>query len=123
MFANAYCGKRFYANRRFAIHLIRRSHGRIGTSTSKNHKCDTCRVKADGSGHQPQRNEESNMGKNQPDCANCSMRRKYESNPKSLIGRFWRWHINFCPGWKQYFSSLPEDGKEELRTRYDFHKY
>ena len=25
----------FYANRRFAIHLIRRSHGRIGTSTSK----------------------------------------------------------------------------------------
>ena len=63
------------------------------------------------------------MGKNQPDCANCSMRRKYESNPKSLMGRFWRWHINFCPGWKQYFSSLPEDGKEELRTRYVFHKY
>ena len=47
MFANAYCGKRFYANRRFAFHLIRRSHGRIGTSTSKNHKCDTCRAKAD----------------------------------------------------------------------------
>ena len=116
-------GNEFFANRRFAIHLIRRSHGRIGTSTSKNQKCDTCRAKADGSGHQPQRNEESNMGKNQPDCANCSMRRKYESNPKSLIGRFWRWHINFCPGWKQYFSSLPEDGKEELRTRYGFHKY
>ena len=37
----------FYANRRFAIHLIRRSHGRIGTSTSKNHKCDTCMAKAD----------------------------------------------------------------------------
>ena len=116
-------GNEFFANRRFAIHLIRRSHGRIGTSTSKNHKCDICMAKADGSGHQPQRNEESNMGKNQPDCANCSMRRKYESNPKSLIGRFWRWHINFCPGWKQYFSSLPEDGKEELRTRYGFHKY
>ena len=27
----------------------------IGTSTSKNHKCDTCMAKADGSGHQPQR--------------------------------------------------------------------
>ena len=80
-------------------------------------------AKVDGSGLQPKRNEESNMGKNQPDCANCSMRRKYESNPKSLMGRFWRWHINFCPGWKQYFSSLPEDEKEELRTRYDFHKY
>ena len=142
MFANAYCGKRFYANRRFAIHLIRRSHRRIGESTLKNHKCDICMAKADGSGHQPQRiiyatlagprrtigtstskKRRKNMGKNQPDCANCSMRRKYESNPKSLMGRFWRWHINFCPGWKQYFSSLPEDGKEELRTRYVFHKY
>ena len=47
MFVNAYCGKRFYANRRFAIHLIRRSHGRIGTSTLKNHKCGTCMAKAD----------------------------------------------------------------------------
>ena len=47
MFVNAYCGKRFYANRRFAIHLIRRSHGRIGTSTSKNHKCDICMAKVD----------------------------------------------------------------------------
>lgn len=37
----------FYANRRFAIHLIRRSHGRIGTSTSKNYKCDICMAKAD----------------------------------------------------------------------------
>ena len=63
------------------------------------------------------------MGKNQPDCANCSMRRKYESNPKSLMGRFWRWHINFCPGWKQFFAALPEDAKEDLRTRYVFHKY
>ena len=80
-------------------------------------------AKVDGSGLQPKRNEESNMGKNQPDCANCSMRRKYESNPKSLIGRFWRWHINFCPGWKQYFAALPEDAKEDLRTRYGFHKY
>ena len=40
-------GNEFFANRRFAIHLIRRSHGRIGTSTSKNHKCDTCMAKAD----------------------------------------------------------------------------
>ena len=29
--------------------------GRIGTSTSKNHKYDTCMAKADGSRHQPQR--------------------------------------------------------------------
>ncbi|MFA6728721.1 MAG: hypothetical protein WCS17_10975 [Prevotella sp.] len=33
-------------------------------------------------------------------CDTCSMRKKYDTNPKSLMGRFWRWHINFCPGWK-----------------------
>ena len=37
----------FYANRRFAFHLIRPSHRRIGTSTLKNHKYDTCMAKAD----------------------------------------------------------------------------
>lgn len=51
------------------------------------------------------------------------MRRKYENNPKSLLGRFWRWHIGFCPGWKQYFASIPEEEKETLRVKYDFHKY
>ena len=45
----------FYANRRFAFHLIRPSHRRIGTSTSKNYKCDICMAKVDGSEHQPQR--------------------------------------------------------------------
>ena len=65
----------------------------------------------------------NNMEKNQPNCANCSMRQKYETNPKSLVGRFWRWHIGFCPGWKQYFASLPEEDKEDLRVKYDFHKY
>ena len=45
----------FYANRRFAIHLIRPSHRRIGESTLKNHKCNTCMAKADGLGHQPQK--------------------------------------------------------------------
>lgn len=36
-------------------------------------------------------------------CSNCSLRAKYEKNPKSFMGKFWRWHINFCPGWKAYF--------------------
>ena len=48
------------------------------------------------------------------------MRQKYETNPKSLIGRFWRWHINFCPGWNQYFEALPEGEKDKLRTKYDW---
>ena len=30
-------------------------------------------------------------------CENCKLRAAYDKNPKSLIGRFWRWQINFCP--------------------------
>ncbi len=56
-------------------------------------------------------------------CENCKFRAQYDKNPKSLLGRFWRWHINFCPGWKSYFTSLPEDEKAEMRQRYDFKKY
>lgn len=56
-------------------------------------------------------------------CANCPIRAKHDSKPKSLAGRFWRWHINFCPGWKSYFTSLPDDQKELLRKQYNFTKY
>jgi len=41
-------------------------------------------------------------------CGNCKMRAKYDEKPKSLGGRFWRWHINWCPGWKGYMKSLSE---------------
>ena len=51
------------------------------------------------------------------------MRAKFEQNPKSFVGRFWRWHINFCPGWKGYFNSLTPDEKEALREKYNFAKY
>ena len=30
-------------------------------------------------------------------CENCKFRAHYDKNPKSALGRFWRWHINFCP--------------------------
>lgn len=56
-------------------------------------------------------------------CPQCPMRQKYDRNPKSLIGRFWRWHIGFCPGWKAYFMSLSEDDKAEMRKKYQFYKY
>ncbi len=56
-------------------------------------------------------------------CANCKFRAKYDKDPKSLMGRFWRWHINFCPGWKGFMNSLSEEGKEAMRQKYDFHKY
>ena len=42
-------------------------------------------------------------------CENCKLRAAYDKNPKSLIGRFWRWQINFCPSWRGYFKSLPPE--------------
>ena len=42
------------------------------------------------------------------------MRGKYDRNPKSLAGRVWRWHINFCPGWKNYFTHQDEETKAAL---------
>ena len=46
-------------------------------------------------------------------CENCKLRAAYDKNPKSLIGRFWRWQIN----------SLPPEKQEEFRKKYDFWKY
>lgn len=51
------------------------------------------------------------------------MRAKFEKNPQSFVGRFWRWHINFCPGWKAYFNSLSTEEKNEIRKKYNFVKY
>ena len=56
-------------------------------------------------------------------CANCSLRAKHDNNPKSFAGRFWRWHINFCPGWKVYFTSLSAEEKAKVAQQYQFKKY
>ena len=56
-------------------------------------------------------------------CENCKFRANYDKNPQSLMGRFWRWHINFCPGWKSYFTSQDEVKRTELRANYNFTKY
>ena len=52
-----------------------------------------------------------------------SLRAHYDQKPNSLLGRFWRWHINFCPGWKAYFTNLNDAQKDELRKKYQFTKY
>ena len=44
-------------------------------------------------------------------CENCKFRAHYDKKPNSLLGKFWRWHINFCPGWKGYFTSQSEEKK------------
>ncbi len=56
-------------------------------------------------------------------CETCKLRAHYDKNNKSLIGRFWRWHINFCPGWRAYFTNQPEEKKAELRDKYGLTKY
>lgn len=65
----------------------------------------------------------NDMANNSKPCENCKLRANFEKNPKSLLGRFWRWHINFCPGWKGYFTSLDETEKQALREKYNFDKY
>jgi hypothetical protein len=55
-------------------------------------------------------------------CAECSMRKKYDIKPKSFTGRFWRWHIGFCPGWKKYFNSLSDTERQELTVKYQLKK-
>ena len=39
-------------------------------------------------------------------CETCPMRLKAEQNPKSFMARLWRWHTNWCPGWKAYQAHL-----------------
>ena len=55
----------------------------------------------------------------EPGCATCPFRAKYDKNPKSILGRLWRWHIGFCPGWKAYMKSLPESERTKLRKKYN----
>ena len=52
-------------------------------------------------------------------CENCKLRKKYDDKPKSFVGKFWRWHINFCPGWKGYMKSLDDTEKAEIQAKYD----
>lgn len=52
-------------------------------------------------------------------CENCSFKAKYDNKPKSFLGRLWRWHINWCPGWKQYMQTVSEERKVELAEKYN----
>jgi hypothetical protein len=41
-------------------------------------------------------------------CETCTMKKKAEANPKSIMARLWRWHTGWCPGWKAYQVHLAE---------------
>ncbi len=44
-------------------------------------------------------------------CASCSMKSRYDKKPDSLISKIWKWHLTWCPGWRIYLKSLPENEK------------
>lgn len=56
-------------------------------------------------------------------CGTCPFRLRYDDKPTSFLGRLWRWHINFCPGWKGYFTSLDREEKASVAAKYRFTKY
>jgi len=56
-------------------------------------------------------------------CADCGFRKKYDDNPRSLLGRLWRWHANWCPGWKAYMKSLDSAERKKLAVKYGMKKY
>lgn len=51
-------------------------------------------------------------------CENCRLRARYDRDPHSLVGRLWRWHIRFCPGWKRYLKSLAPETRSEVERQY-----
>ena len=56
-------------------------------------------------------------------CENCSFRSRYDRKPKSLLGRLWRWHAGWCPGWKAYMKSLSPADRTHLAQKYGLKKY
>lgn len=58
-----------------------------------------------------------------PNCATCAFRAKYDNNPRSILGRIWRWHANWCPGWKSYMNSLADGERLAVAKKYDMKKY
>jgi hypothetical protein len=58
------------------------------------------------------------MAKGKPGCENCPLRAGYDRNPRSLRGRFWRWHIRWCPGWRAYLAGLDAQARAEVAAKY-----
>jgi hypothetical protein len=55
----------------------------------------------------------------QSHCSSCGWRARHDTDPKSFLGRLWRWHIGFCPGWKAYIKNLPEAEKAAITAKYN----
>lgn len=55
-------------------------------------------------------------------CETCRFRAIYDKKPQSIIGRIWRWHIGFCPGWRSYMKSVSDEQRAELISKYNLKK-
>ncbi|MDY0219917.1 MAG: hypothetical protein RBR67_02125 [Desulfobacterium sp.] len=51
-------------------------------------------------------------------CEKCRFRAKFDNNPSSFMGKLWRWHTNWCPGWKRYLESIPEEDRTIIIEKY-----
>ncbi len=51
------------------------------------------------------------------------LRAKYDTNHKSFLGKLWRWHTNWCPGWKFYMKSLSDEERAVIAKEYNMSKY
>ena len=51
-------------------------------------------------------------------CATCRIRQRAEANPESFMSRLWKWHTGWCPGWKAYVNSLPDERRAEVIKKY-----
>lgn len=56
-------------------------------------------------------------------CGNCNFRAKFDNNPRSWLGRIWKWHAGWCPGWRKYITSLPDPDRIQLAKKYDMKKF
>ncbi len=56
-------------------------------------------------------------------CETCKFRAKYDANARSFLGRLWRWHAGWCPGFKAYMKSLAPEDRNQLAVKYNLKKY
>ncbi len=51
-------------------------------------------------------------------CEKCRFRAIYDRNPRSILARLWKWHIGWCPGWRSYLKSLPQEERQKVAKQY-----
>lgn len=56
-------------------------------------------------------------------CDTCKFRAKYDADPDSFLGRLWRWHTNWCPGWSRHMAAMPVESRKKIAKHYHMKKY